>query len=240
MATGASRYDSVVFRITDGRWILVSAGAKPPNLQSRDLRTWEPVPDPGLQFSTDEGPHVARWKDAMWFNWEPRCDDTNATRDSCEKNVLRSSDGGLRWQAQPANLFGGDRQSTRDLDSGQVHQGPLLPQGERALVLYFTEGVSTPRRSDTIGQKWSVLQVAPVVQDADGWLHADRTQQVTEPLLPPDPAGTMVDRGPLGPRTQPLVSHVKAEDATWAPAIWGRKMSSEGSRLAESDWGVWF
>ena len=28
---------------------------------------------------------------------------------------------------------------TRYLDSGQAHQGPLLPQGDQALVLYFTE-----------------------------------------------------------------------------------------------------
>ena len=213
VATGASRYDSVVFRIKDGRWILVSAGAKPPNLQSHDLRTWEPVSDPGLHFSTDEGPHVTRWKNKMWFNWEPRCDDTNATRNSCEKNVLRSSDGGFSWSQQPVNLFGGDQQSTRYLDTGQAHQGPLLPQGERALVLYFTEVGYKTRWSDLIGQSRSVLQIAPVVEDANGWLHADRTQQVTEPLLPPDPAGTMIDRGPLGPRTQPLVWRIKVEDA---------------------------
>ena len=63
--------------------------------------------DPNLQFATDEGPHVTRWKGDMWFNWEPRCDDTAAARGACEKNVLKSTDGGLHWVEQPANLFNG-------------------------------------------------------------------------------------------------------------------------------------
>ena len=76
-----SRYDSVVFRIKDGRFILVSAGNGPPNLQSHDLHSWTLVNssdrtmlcgfgDPVLgakKACTDEGPHATRWNGKMWL-----------------------------------------------------------------------------------------------------------------------------------------------------------------------------
>ena len=146
----ASRYDTVVFRIDDGRWLLVSAGAHPPTLQSHDLFHWEVCNDTALQFPTDEGPHVTRWKGSLWMNWEPRCDDTASTRNGCEKNIMRSSDGGAHWTEQPLSLFANDSHSTRYLDSGQTHQGPLLPQGESALVLYFAPLFSNARASRNV------------------------------------------------------------------------------------------
>ena len=183
LPSGASRYDTVVFRIKDGRWLLVSAGAHPPTLQSRDLFTWEQCNDTALSFATDEGPHVTRWKQTMWMNWEPRCDDTNTTRYSCEKNLLKSEDGGLHWKEQPESLFFGSRLSQRYLDSGQAHQGPLLPQGDSALVLYFTESWFD-LRSDMalVSKQRSVLQIAPVVQLANGSLRADRSMAVATPV----------------------------------------------------------
>jgi hypothetical protein len=167
LPAGASRYDTVVFRITDGRWLLVSAGADPPTLQSHDLLTWEQCNDTALTFKTDEGPHVTRWKNGtMWMNWEPRCDDTNNTKYSCEKNILQSVDGGLHWAEQPESLFFGSPFSQRYLDSGQAHQGPLLPQGDSAaLVLYFAENrFNLESDMALINNQRSVLQIAPVVQ----------------------------------------------------------------------------
>jgi hypothetical protein len=213
LPAGASRYDTVVFRIKDGRWLLVSAGDHPPTLQSHDLVTWEECNDTALQFATDEGPHVTRWKNTMWMNWEPRCDDTNSTRNSCEKNLLKSTDGGLHWKDQPESLFDGSPLSRRYLDSGQAHQGPLLPQGDTALVLYFAENRFTLAPDMAlINTQRSVLQVAPVVLLSNGSLRADRSLAVAGPLVPPDPV-EMIDRGPIAPATRDPVWHVRPEDA---------------------------
>lgn len=223
-----SRYDSVVFRIKDGRFILVSAGNGPPNLQSQDLQSWQPVSrnDSGLLcgFSdpvlnarkecTDEGPHVTRWNGKMWFNMEPRCDDTNGTRSSCQQDsVLRSDDGGLTFKPQPFNIFANNSDSPRYMDTGQAHQGPLLGQGSRMLVQYFTEArYALGADMKAINNQRSVLQVAPVEQGRDGWLRANRSAEVPLPLLPPDGAN-MIDRGPVARQTQPTVWHIKASDA---------------------------
>ena len=252
---GKSRYDSVVFRIKDGRFILVSAGNAPPNLQSYDLHSWQVVNDSSLKCGfgaaefpttcTDEGPHATRWNGKLWFNMEPRecdqssnylrsssdcyarassltlagyhtagCDDTTSTRTHCQnKSVLCSDDGGESFKNQPFNIFEDNAFSTRYLDDGQAHQGPLLGQGSRALVMYFAENVySLGSDMASINNQRSVLQVAPVVESADGWLHANRSGHVPLPLLPPNNI-TMIDRGPILPQTQPTTWHVKAEDA---------------------------
>ena len=96
------------------------------------------------------------------MNWEPRCDDTASTRNGCEKNIMRSSTG-AHWTEQPLSLFANDSYSTRYLDSGQTHQGPLLPQGESALVLYFAENrFALGADMALINNERSVLQIAPV------------------------------------------------------------------------------
>jgi hypothetical protein len=78
----ANAYDSDVFRIADGRWILFSTlqtrnGATP--LQSTDLYNWTICTDPALQINVGEGPHVtgsslndatAGWHGYAWMNWE--------------------------------------------------------------------------------------------------------------------------------------------------------------------------
>jgi hypothetical protein len=210
-----SRYDSAVFRIKDGRWIMVSARAvpgkrvAPPNLESVDMKTWKAVKDPALKsVQSGEGPHATRWKGKLWFNWEPACGDGGSKK--CSPNVLRSDDDGLTYKMQPANLFAGNNMSTRYLDGVKASQGPVIAQGANAVVLYHAIVNYATKWSDLIGQRRTVLQVAPVVEDADGWLHADHTKSPGAALIPPGPAS---DRGPVVPRTQPLVWHVKAEDA---------------------------
>jgi hypothetical protein len=57
-------YDSDVFRLADGRWILFSTGqtrnvrGNPKPLQSHDLYHWEVCADAELQVDIDEGPHT--------------------------------------------------------------------------------------------------------------------------------------------------------------------------------------
>lgn len=110
-----------MFRAKDGRFILVSAGNAPPNLQSHDLQSWQVVNKCGFGASsefptscTDEGPHATQWNDKLWFNMDPRCDDTASTRSHCQnKSVLRSDDGGESFKPQPHNMFEDKAFSTR-------------------------------------------------------------------------------------------------------------------------------
>ena len=120
------------------------------------------------------------------MNWEPRCDDTASTRNGCEKNIMRSSTG-AHWTEQPLSLFANDSYSTRYLDSGQTHQGPLLPQGESALVLYFAENrFALGADMALINNERSVLQIAPVaLQVIPTPLHVlDRISPIFSPFLP--------------------------------------------------------
>ena len=55
------------------------------------------------------------------------------------------------------------RYSLRPLDQGQAHQGPILPQGDAAYVMYFAENLYENETSATdmalISKQRSVLQV---------------------------------------------------------------------------------
>lgn len=137
-------YDSTVFRIADGRWIMFStmqdrtAACHP--LQSHDLYNWTNCTDAALQINVGEGPHVtgARlnhadahpWNGFAWLNYEGGY-------------VWRSSDGGLTWTQQAENLFRGG--GVKYLDVGAAHQGPLLAQTDGTMyVLYFCEFSTSP------------------------------------------------------------------------------------------------
>ena len=68
---GDRGYDSVVFKIADSRWILLSTNS--PNAtayQSSDLKIWAPTTDLGLNINVGEGPHVVDFKGHKWLNWE--------------------------------------------------------------------------------------------------------------------------------------------------------------------------
>ena len=81
-----SAYDSDVFRIADGRWILFSTeqdrprtGGTPKPRQSTTLYNWTDCEDTGLQINVGEGPHVTgstlndattQWNGYSWMNWE--------------------------------------------------------------------------------------------------------------------------------------------------------------------------
>lgn len=178
-------YDSDVFRIADGRWILFSTGqtrdvrGKPMPLQSTDLRNWSTCTDPVFQVDVDEGPH-ASWNDATikWHNYSYINWDGSAHRGSQQPNMLRSSNGGLRWEHSNNSLYGAA--SSRWLDIGNAHQGPVLlnqgPDGNDGWGLYFTEfSVSAQYAAATgCGRGRSVLQLARLEVTQDGWLAADR------------------------------------------------------------------
>ena len=184
--TPPSAYDSDVFRLVDGRYILYSTdqgptpGAALP-LQSLDLTSWTNVTDPNLIVPVSEGPHVtgavlndlsAQVEGFGWLNSEGG-------------KVMRTADGGLHWQPQPFDLFTPDgpgvlwNTTGRPVDPGAAHQGPLFPNNGLLFALYFTEFMTKPPppESAQVNPIRSVLQLGRVHADpATGWLLCNRSE----------------------------------------------------------------
>ena len=182
-----SAYDSNVFKMAGGRFILFSTGqdrtrtpplreARP--LQSTTLYNWSECMDPSLQINVGEGPHVTgsalndattEWNGYAWMNWQGG-------------NVLRSSDGGVRWEKQPHGLFlkdSGNCGGQTPTDVGVPGQGPLLVAGSPSemYALYFTE-FGTTAAAGTIGRtlfsRRSVLHLTKA-RFTQGWLTCNRS-----------------------------------------------------------------
>ena len=184
--TPPSAYDSDVFRLVDGRYILYSTdqgptpGAALP-LQSLDLTSWTNVTDPNLIVPVSEGPHVtgavlndlsAQVEGFGWLNSEGG-------------KVMCTADGGLHWQPQPFDLFTPDgpgvlwNTTGRPVDPGAAHQGPLFPNNGLLFALYFTEFMTKPPppESAQVNPIRSVLQLGRVHADpATGWLLCNRSE----------------------------------------------------------------
>ena len=193
--TPPSAYDSNVFRLADGRFILFSTlqgpapGAARP-LQSADLFNWTNAADPSLiDLRVGEGPHVtgAVLNDLSvpiqgygWLNWQGGV-------------VSRTADGGRSWQQQPGDLFSPDgwarNASIRPLDPGVANQGPLFPNGPNLFVLWFAEFNTCPPAPEAaaVSPLRSVLQLGAVRADpATGWLACNRSEwDFSFVMLPP-------------------------------------------------------
>jgi hypothetical protein len=219
---GDTGYDSVVFQIADGRYILLSTHSQnATTYQSTDLKTWVPTTDPGLHLSTGEGPHVVDFKGHKWLNAEG-------------SQLRRSDDGGLHWvdlTGPEQSLWPFTGSGSRRYDIGLMHQGPLFVQGEppneRAFYLYFTEfplngtwclerGLQTQSDMDTFGYlqngcERSMLQLAEVHYAPNiqgGALTVNRNESFSFTMVPP-PNRSRTTRV----QNRPTVWHVSKEDA---------------------------
>ena len=179
-------YDSDVFRLADGRYILFSSGqtravrGNPKPLQSRDLFHWEPCTDLEMQVDIDEGPHATwndmtiRWRGYSYVNW-----DGSAHFGSDRPNMLRTADGGQHWEKSNTTLYPGP--GTRPLDLYAAHQGPLLlnqgADGSAGWALYFSEFNchASYTRTTGCGNGRAVLHLAAVSTDAQGWPVVNRS-----------------------------------------------------------------
>ena len=232
-------YDSCVFQISDGRYVLFSGGPSPgftgphPELLcSWDLYAWTTC-ESTLQLYEHfasmnrspgvEGLHVTgrnratvTWEGYSWMNWEGRGPTKGRPGMA---NMARSKDGGLHWEASEVNLY---RNSTsrRPFDGDIAFQGPMLLQPDgAAYVLYFTEFDTNGNRpydvngSFNVQQHRSVLQMARVRLDATGWPFANRSEEFEIKLAPP------IDAAPPPKAPMPTVwSVARAEAAVIALA----------------------
>jgi hypothetical protein len=222
-------YDSDVLKLGDGRFILLSTWwyaaknhvnySRPLPLQSRDLKRWEECTSPDFS-AIDEGPHTSwndasiRWRGYAWINW----DGANGVHSSTgRRNMMRSSDGGMHWEASSnRSLFPQTHQTMctpTGVDVGAAHQGPLiLNQGEdgnEGWALYFGQFSVGEQytRATGCGNTRAILQLGHVHTDAEGWLVVNRSE-----FPPPDfalrpPPGVSLPKNPV--RT----THIAAAEA---------------------------
>lgn len=201
--TNSFAYDSDVFRLADGRYILFSTGqtravrGNPKVLQSRDLYEWTECTDAGLQVNIDEGPHATwndmsiKWRGFGFINW-----DGSAHFGTNRPNMMRTSDGGMTWEMSNTTLYPGP--GTRPLDLGAAHQGPLLlnqgADGEGGWALYFSEfSVGAEyARSTGCGTERAVLHLAAVETDSGGWPVVNRSNGPPKGVTLTPPPGVSV------------------------------------------------
>ena len=240
------QYDSDVFRIKDGRYILFSTGqtravrGSPQPLVSRDLVTWQPCTDAQFRVDIDEGPHATwndatiRWRGFSWINW-----DGSAHRGTGQPNMMRSSDGGLHWELSNTTLYPGA--GTRPLDLGAAHQGPLVlnqgADGDEGWALYFSEFAAPDYTAATgCGAERAVLHFAQVDTDEQGWLRVNRSAGPPADLALRPPPGSSPPSAPAAavwaialPEAQVIVC---AEINRWYPGWFAASSDSLRERTA--------
>ena len=185
---------------------------------SATLFNWTESEDPAELLNIGEGPHLtgsrlndatSTWKEYAWMNWEGG-------------GVARSKDQGASWELQVGP--GGSASSRAGYlfvagssggitDIGAAHQGPLVPQGEKMYVLYFSEFLTTPPSIEAkeVNNRRSMLHLREVVRTDDGWLSCNRSDTTflqTLKLAPPQDAN--VKSNPAAP----AVWYVALEEAS--------------------------
>ena len=98
--------------------------------------------------------------------------------------------------------------ASRHTDFGYAHQGPLLVIGERMVVLYFTEFLTSPTGLEKaqVNSRRSMLQLGEV-KFRDGWLSCNRSEPLDVVLLPP------ADANP-SKKTTATPTHIAEAEAT--------------------------
>ena len=170
--------DPTLIRRPDGAWrIWYKDEAKRSNtlaVESRDLRDWKPVADPGVSKLYGEGPKAFRFKGCYWLIKDP----------DSGLDVYRSEDLDA-WSYQGKIL---DKRGQRNDDATIGKHADVVVCGERAYIIYFThpDGQDFPERSGVIpfAARRSSLQAAEL-EAKDGRLTCDRNKLFRIRLTPP-------------------------------------------------------
>lgn len=170
--------DPTLFRTPAGSWRMwykdEGHGSRTLAVESRDLKTWAPVEDPGVSRLYGEGPKAFRFKGYYWLIKDP-----NSGLD-----VYRSADLGA-WTYQGKIL---DKPGTRNSDGTIGKHADVVVCGERAFIIYFThpfteqaverDGVSP------FSNRHTAIQAADL-EVVDGRLVCDRDKPFRIALTPP-------------------------------------------------------
>jgi hypothetical protein len=170
--------DATLVRLPNGAWRMwykdEARGSDTCAVESRDLREWLPVADPGVSHLYGEGPKVFRFGDHYWLIKDP---DTGL-------DVYRSDD--LEsWTYQGKIL---ERPGRRNDDGSIGKHCDVVVCGDRAYIIYFTHpyGQSYPDVGGImpLPARRSSVQAAELAVE-DGALVCDRDRPFRIRLTPP-------------------------------------------------------
>jgi len=177
--------DPTLIRRPDGAWRMwyKDEGHKSQTyaVESRDLKNWAPVPDPGVSKLYGEGPKAFHFQGAYWLIKDP----------DSGLDVYRS-DNLDNWTYQGKIL---DRPGTRNSDATIGKHADVIVCGDRAYIIYFTHPYTqdAPQRNGVwpLSNRHSAIQAAEL-EVRDGKLICDRNKAFRIQLTPPqepEPAG---------------------------------------------------
>ena len=187
--------DATLFRRPDGSWRMwykdEGHGSQTFAVESRDLKEWKPVKDPGVSKLYGEGPKAFRFQGAYWLIKDPnsgldvyRSDDLDTWTYQgkiLDKPGTRNSDGTIGKHADVVVCGGGGAAGA----SGGAAGGA---SGERAYIIYFTHPFTenAPERDGVspLSNRHTALQAAEL-EVMDGKLACDRNKPFRIRLTPP-------------------------------------------------------
>ena len=170
--------DATLFRKPDGKWRMwykdEGYGSKTLAVDSRDLRTWSSVEDPGVSKLYGEGPKTFWFKGHYWLIKDP-----NSGLDVYRSSDLES------WDYQGKIL---DTPGTRNSDGTIGKHADIVVCGNRAYIIYFTHPYSenAPERNGVLplSNRHTALQAAEI-EVIEGRLECDRDKPFRMVLHPP-------------------------------------------------------
>jgi hypothetical protein len=171
--------DPTLCRRADGTWWMWFKDEKNDSetrvVESRDLRAWRAVPDPGVSKLYGEGPKVFKFQDHYWMLKDP-----NRGLDVYRSDDLES------WTYQGKIL---DQPGRRNDDASVGKHADVVVCGPRAYIFYLVEPgmkVVPPRDGiQPLSGRRSAIQAAEL-EIGDGKLQCDRDKLIRIRLTPPE------------------------------------------------------
>jgi hypothetical protein len=162
--------DPTLIRRPDGAWRLwykdEGHDSKTFAVESRELKEWVPVKDPGVSQLYGEGPKTFRFKGHYWLIKDP-----NSGLDVYRSDDLDS------WEYQGKIL---DKPGKRNSDGTIGKHADVVVCGDRAYIIYFTHPYTedAPERQGVspLSNRHTALQAAEL-EVRDGKLLCDRDKQ---------------------------------------------------------------
>jgi hypothetical protein len=143
-------------------------------VESKDLKDWEPVDDPGVSKLYGEGPKAFHFKGRYWLIKDP-----NSGLD------VYCSDDLENWVYQGKIL---DKPGTRNSDGAIGKHADVVVCGDRAYIIYFThpytENAAARNGVSPLSNRHTALQAAEL-EILDGKLVCDRDKPFRLSLTPP-------------------------------------------------------
>lgn len=170
--------DATLIKMADGKWRMwykdEGHGSKTYSVESRDLKNWVSVEDPGVSKLYGEGPKTFRFKDHYWLIKDP-----NSGLDVYRSENLET------WTYQGKIL---DKPGTRNSDGTIGKHADVVVCGEHAYIIYFTHPYSQKAPAQDgispFSNRHTSLQAAEL-EVVDGKLVCDRDKPFHIKLTPP-------------------------------------------------------